>query len=76
MTKTSRLLRLPEVIRITGLGRDSIYRLGNLGCFPMRVKVSERASAWRENEVLRWIETRPAAKPIRRPRGQSNRPAA
>lgn len=61
MTMTPRMLRLPQVIQLTGLGRDSIYRLGNAGQFPRPRKLSERASAWREDEVRAWIESRPFA---------------
>lgn len=61
MTTTPRMLRLPQVIALTGLGRDSIYRLGNAGQFPRPRKISERASAWREDEIQKWIESRPVA---------------
>jgi len=61
MSTTQRMLRLPQVIDLTGLGRDSIYRLGNAGCFPKPRKLSKRASAWREDEVRAWIESRPLA---------------
>lgn len=60
-TPTPRMLRLPDVIRITGLGRDSIYRLAAAGQFPKPRKISERASAWREDEIRAWIESRPTA---------------
>lgn len=53
------LLRLPEVIRLTGLGRDSIYRLIREGNFPRQRRLSERASAWRSDEVAAWIQSRP-----------------
>lgn len=58
---TPRMLRLPKVIELTGLGRDSIYRLANAGQFPRPRKISERASAWREDEIREWIESRPIA---------------
>jgi len=61
MRTTPRMLRLPQVIELTGLGRDSIYRLGNAGQFPRPRKISERASAWREDEIQQWIESRPVA---------------
>jgi prophage regulatory protein len=61
MTTPPRMLRLPQVIQLTGLGRDSIYRLGNTGQFPRPRKISERASAWREDEIQKWIESRPVA---------------
>ena len=59
MTNTSSLLRLPDVQKLTGLSRSSVYRLESIGDFPKRVYLSVRATAWRENELLDWIETRP-----------------
>lgn len=56
----TRLLRLPEVTRLTGYSRDSIYRLAREGKFPRRIELSDRASRWREDEILAWIEARTA----------------
>jgi prophage regulatory protein len=56
-----RFLRLPEVIEMTGLGRDSIYRLGRSGHFPRPRKISERASAWLQSEIIDWMHKRPIA---------------
>lgn len=55
------ILRLPEVTRVTGLSRSSIYRLEASGEFPARVKLSESASGWRSGEVQAWIASRPRA---------------
>ena len=59
MSRTYLLLRLPDVLKLTGLSRSSIYRLEALGNFPKRVRLSERATAWREEQVLEWRDTRP-----------------
>lgn len=56
---TSRLLRLPQVLELTGLKRDSVYRLGRNGQFPLPRKLGARASAWREDEIRAWIDARP-----------------
>lgn len=61
MRQDGSLLRLPDVQRLSGLSRSSIYRLEQLGNFPQRVRLSERATAWRADEVLGWIESRPRA---------------
>ena len=58
----SRLLRLPEVTSVTGLGRDTIYRLIREGKFPAQRRISDRASAWNEEDIRAWIESRPIAK--------------
>ena len=62
MTAPTRLLKLPEVIRLTGYSRDSVYRLAKAGKFPQRVKPSTRASRWREDEIQQWIEQHSAAR--------------
>jgi prophage regulatory protein len=52
LSNTSKIVRLPAVQALTGLGRDSIYRLIRQGQFPRQIKISERASGWYEHEVL------------------------
>ena len=52
------LIRLKEVMRMTALGRSSIYKLMNEGGFPMSVHLSTRAIAWKRAAILQWIETR------------------
>ena len=59
MDHTNSLLRLPDVQRLTGLSRSSVYRLEATGGFPQRVRLSERATAWREHEILEWCDSRP-----------------
>jgi prophage regulatory protein len=54
-------IRLREVSRLTGLSRSSVYRLESAGNFPRRVKLSERASAWKCSEVKQWLAERPRA---------------
>jgi len=65
MSAAPRLLRLPKVMELTGLGRDTIYRYIREGRFPPQRRISERASAWREDELREWIESRPAVEPRR-----------
>lgn len=55
-----RVLRLPQVIDKTALGRDSIYRGAREGWFPKPVKLSERASGWFEDELDAYLESRAA----------------
>lgn len=54
-----RLLRLPDVRKITGLGRTSVYEAVASRNFPKPVKMG-RLSAWPESEVRAWIEARKA----------------
>jgi prophage regulatory protein len=55
------LLRLPAVLQITGLGRSTLYKMISEGKFPAPVKLSIRASAWRDDEVGHWTSSRPRA---------------
>jgi prophage regulatory protein len=53
------ILRLPEVMRLTGLGRSTIYRLLAAGQFPSPVQLSVRAVGWRRSDVDHWTAERP-----------------
>jgi prophage regulatory protein len=51
------LIRLNDVMNITGLKRSSLYAKVAEGRFPEPVKIGVRASAWRLSDVIRWIES-------------------
>lgn len=50
------IVRLPEVMRLTGLSRPTIYRRIAEGSFPARVLLGERAIGFKLHEVIEWIE--------------------
>jgi prophage regulatory protein len=52
-------LRLPAVMRMTGLGRSTIYRMVAANQFPSPVRIATRAVAWRRADLDRWSESRP-----------------
>lgn len=54
-------LRMPMVMRITGLGRSTIYRLMAEEKFPCPVRLGQRAVAWRRCDIEAWSEARPLA---------------
>lgn len=54
-----RILRLPAVIEYTGLSRSSIYRLIDKGAFPAPILIGEKATAWLEDDLKAWLESRP-----------------
>lgn len=56
-----RLLRLREVLKVTGLSRTTIYRLESRGKFPSRRQLSANAVAWLEDDVSAWIGARPTS---------------
>ena len=53
-----RLLRWPEVKQRVGLCRSRVYQLIEQGTFPKQIKLSERAAAWKESDISKWIEDR------------------
>jgi prophage regulatory protein len=53
-----RILRLPEVCSVTGLGRSMIYQMEADQRFPKRVKIGTRAVGWLEGEVRTWLQKR------------------
>jgi prophage regulatory protein len=52
------MLRLPQVCKVTGLGRSMIYQLEAEQKFPHRVRIGMRAVGWVESEVQAWLASR------------------
>jgi len=53
-----RILRLGQVLNLTGLGKTKIYELQAEGDFPMRVKITSHSVGWVEHEVQAWLARR------------------
>ena len=53
-----RLIRLPQVESLTGLKKAHIYGLARRGLFPKPLKIGARASAFRQSQVMAWIQDR------------------
>jgi len=58
---TPYLLRLPAVLKLTGLGRSTVYKMIAEQAFPAPVQLAKRAVAWRHDDVQRWTSGRPPA---------------
>ena len=54
------LLRLPAVLRVTGLARSTVYRMVAEHTFPAPVKLAKRAVGWRHDDVRTWTMGRPS----------------
>lgn len=52
-----RILRLAQVINITGLGKTKIYELQEED-FPQRVRITSHCVGWIEAEVQAWLAQR------------------
>ena len=57
----NRMLRMHDVLAATGLSRSTIYLKMDKGEFPRGVKLGERAVAWPQADIERWIQERVAA---------------
>jgi prophage regulatory protein len=57
---TELLLRIGSVVRVTGLGRSTIYRLVAHDLFPSPVRLTKKAVGWRRVDVERWTNARDA----------------
>lgn len=53
----NRILRLPDVVHLTGMKRSWLYRESAAGRFPQQVKIG-RASGWDAQAVDEWIAER------------------
>lgn len=53
-----RLIRLKEVILVTGLARSTIYKYIAEKSFPKPVSLGERCVGWVDDEVQDWIVAR------------------
>lgn len=54
-----RIIRISEVMAMTGLSRSGIYAAIKEGTFPAQLKLSVRSSGWLESEVIAWRDKRP-----------------
>lgn len=57
--QTAAFFRMDAVVRMTGLGRSTIYRLMAEDKFPPPVRLAKRAVAWRRIDLERWSAERP-----------------
>lgn len=55
-TSSLRLLRLRQVMSITGLARSTVYKYCSENNFPKPIQLGKRNVAWVESEVQKWIE--------------------
>lgn len=56
-----RILRRPEVEKLVGLSRSTLYAMMQEGAFPKPVKLGKRAVGWPESTVIIWLESRTRA---------------
>lgn len=50
-----RIIRLKEVMDLTGLARSTIYKFISCDLFPKPIPLGDRCVGWLESEVHDWI---------------------
>jgi len=55
---SEQIIKLPEVVKTTGLARSTIYKLISENSFPKQIKLTSFSSGWIQSEVDKWIEGR------------------
>lgn len=60
----TRLIRIREVIRLSGISRSFIYQLCSDNLFPKSIQLvpGGKSVAWLESEVIDWIDSRVKAR--------------
>jgi len=51
-------IRLPEVLRRTGLSRTALYEQVKCKAFPKPIQIAKRSVAWTDEDVNRWCNER------------------
>lgn len=62
MTTLAPFLRLPDVLKLIGLSRSSVYQLMREEKFPKPKKLSSRAVGWTASDIAAWQAQRESAK--------------
>jgi predicted DNA-binding transcriptional regulator AlpA len=55
---SEQILKMPEVIKVTGLARSTIYKLISENRFPKQIKLTSFSSGWLQSEVDSWVSER------------------
>ena len=58
-----RLLRIDDVMDLTTLSKDSIYKKMKAGKFPRSRRLGKQSVAWLRSDILEWIESLPFSEP-------------
>jgi prophage regulatory protein len=50
-----KLIRLPQVMELTGLARSTVWLWVKEGRLPKPMKLSHRVTVWKESDILKFI---------------------
>ena len=52
----NKILRMPDVIKNTGLAISTIYKMISDKSFPKPISLGAKAVGWLESDIQKWIE--------------------
>ena len=52
------ILRFPEVRKLTGLSRTTVWRMEKKGGFPKRVQITSTLVGWHRADIEEWVANR------------------
>lgn len=55
---SARIIRLRDVMAMTGLSRSTLYEYIKNGIFPAQIKLGIRCVGWIEHDVQQWIKNK------------------
>lgn len=55
------MMRAKQVLELVPFGRASLWKFAKSGQFPAPIRVTGGITAWRNSEVLAWLEAQSAA---------------
>jgi len=53
----TRFIRIPDVIKKTGLAKSTIWLWVKEGRFPKPIKLSPRVTVWEEADINKWMNS-------------------
>lgn len=61
LPRQTQILRLPDVLAMTGLSRTAVYTLVGSNDFPAAIKLGAKSIGWYLSDIERWLASRPLA---------------
>lgn len=69
-----RILRLPEVVEVTGIPQASLYRRMGEKTFPRPVRLGKNSVGWRQSAIQAWLDSLKEVTETAQEDGSENRP--
>ena len=57
--KMERILRIKDILKITGMSNSTIYELIKSNEFPRPKRLGKRAVGWLPEDIKNWLDSRP-----------------